>query len=134
MLTKVKTSTVIELEGYLVDVEMDALLGLPSFTIVGLANTTVREVRAETACKIRRCCFDGADRSLNIKMTPTEVRQLLATDEPVQVLLKAAMHKFYLSTCAFHHILKIAHTITDFEKSDIIKAHHVAEVVQYYLR
>jgi magnesium chelatase family protein len=110
------------------------LVDLPSFAIVSLANTTVGEVRAATTCKIRRCCFDGANCNLNIKITPTKVRRLFATDEPVQVLLKATMQKFHLSTCAFHHILKIARTITNFEKSDIIKAHHVAEAVQYYLR
>ena len=32
---------------------------------------------------------------------------------------------------AFHRILKIAHTIADLESGDIIKAHHVAEAIQY---
>jgi len=41
------------------------------------------------------------------------------------------MKQLYLSARAFHRILKLALTIADLESSDTIKAHHVAEAVQY---
>ena len=64
-------------------------------------------------------------------MTPVEVRNYCQTDESAQSLLKAAMKQMNLSARAFHRILKLARTIADLEKSDIIKANHIAEAIQY---
>jgi magnesium chelatase family protein len=41
------------------------------------------------------------------------------------------MKQLYLSARAFHRIIKLALTIADLENSGAIKAHHVAEAVQY---
>jgi len=64
-------------------------------------------------------------------MTPTEVREFCRVEESAQSLLKAAMKQLYLSARAFHRILKLARTIADLENGDIIKAHHLAEAIQY---
>ncbi len=64
-------------------------------------------------------------------MTPIEVREFCQVEESAKSLLKAAMKQLYLSARAFHRILKIARTIADLENADIIKAHHVAEAIQY---
>ena len=64
-------------------------------------------------------------------MTPTEVREFCRVEEQAQSLLKAAMKQLYLSARAFHRILKLALTIADLENNDIIKAHHLAEAIQY---
>ena len=45
--------------------------------------------------------------------------------------VKAAIKQLYLSACAFHRILKLARSIADLENSDIIKANHIAEAIQY---
>jgi magnesium chelatase family protein len=67
----------------------------------------------------------------NSEMTPTEIREFCRVEESAQSLLQAAMKQLYLSARAFHRILKLALTIADLESSDVIKAHHVAEAVQY---
>ena len=67
-------------------------------------------------------------------MTPAEVREFYQVEESAQSLLKAAMKQLYLSARAFHRILKLARTIADLENSDIIKAHHLAEAIQYRAR
>jgi magnesium chelatase family protein len=67
----------------------------------------------------------------NSEMTPTEIREFCQVEESAQSLLQAAMKQLYLSARAFHRILKLALTIADLENSDVIKAQHVAEAVQY---
>jgi magnesium chelatase family protein len=64
-------------------------------------------------------------------MTPSEVRQYCRVEDSAQALLKAAMQQLNLSARAFHRILKLGRTIADLEGSDIIKAPHLAEAIQY---
>jgi len=75
--------------------------------------------------------FNRTRLTCNAEMTPTEVREFCKVEETAQSLLKAAMKQLYLSARAFHRILKLARTIADLENGDIIKAHHVAEAIQY---
>ncbi len=87
--------------------------------------------RVEAARSIQRKRFQGTKLTCNAEMTPTGVREFCRTEESAQSLLKAAMKQLYLSARAFHRILKLARTIADLENSDIIKAHHLAEAIQY---
>jgi len=75
--------------------------------------------------------FQGTKLACNAEMTPAEVRECCKVEESAQSLLKAAMKQLYLSARAFHRILKLARTIADLENTDIIKAHHLAEAIQY---
>jgi magnesium chelatase family protein len=87
--------------------------------------------RVEAARLIQRQRFKGAKLLCNAEMTPTEVREYCQTEESAQGLLKAAMKQLYLSARAFHRILKIGRTLADLENTDIIKANHIAEAIQY---
>jgi magnesium chelatase family protein len=87
--------------------------------------------RVEAARLTQRQRFQGTSLACNAEMTPTEVREYCKTEESAQSLLKAAMKQLYLSARAFHRILKIGRTIADLENTDIIKAHHIAEAIQY---
>ena len=75
--------------------------------------------------------FKGTNLTCNAEMTSAEVREFCQVEDSAQSLLKAAMKQFYLSARAFHRILKLARTIADIEGADIIKAHHLAETIQY---
>jgi len=86
-------------------------------------------VSAARARQLER--FSGTHLTCNAEMTPTEVREFCQVEEQAQSLLKAAMKQLYLSARAFHRVLKLARTIADLENSAIIKAHHVAEAIQY---
>ena len=86
-------------------------------------------VKAARSRQLKR--FEGTKLTCNAEMTPTEVREFCQVEESAQSLLKAAMKQLYLSARAFHRILKLARTIADLENSDIIKANHVAEAIQY---
>ena len=89
------------------------------------------QARVTAARSRQRQRFDGSKLSCNAEMTPTEVREFCRLEEPAQSLLKAAMKQLYLSARAFHRILKLARTIADLEDGDLIKAHHLAEAIQY---
>ncbi|MFC2001686.1 YifB family Mg chelatase-like AAA ATPase [Chloroflexota bacterium] len=86
-------------------------------------------VKAARSRQLER--FEGTRLTSNNEMTPAEIREFCQVEESAQSLLKAAMKQLYLSARAFHRILKLARTIADLENSDIIKAHHVAEAIQY---
>ncbi len=75
--------------------------------------------------------FNGTKLTCNAEMTPAEVREFCQVEESAQSLLKAAMNQLSLSARAFHRVLKLARTIADQENSDIIRAPHLAEAIQY---
>jgi magnesium chelatase family protein len=87
--------------------------------------------RVKDARSIQHQRFNGTILACNAEMTPTEVREFCQTEESAQSLLKTAMKQLYLSARAFHRILKIGRTLADLEGADIIKAHHIAEAIQY---
>lgn len=91
------------------------------------------KVRARVAAarSLQSQRFKGTKLIANAEMMPTEVREFCRTEESAQSLLKAAMKQLFLSARAFHRILKLGRTIADLENADIIKAHHVAEAIQY---
>jgi len=89
------------------------------------------QARIEAARSTQRQRFEGTNLACNAEMMPTEVREFCQVEESAQSLLKAAMKQLYLSARAFHRILKIGRTIADLENADIIKAHHIAEAIQY---
>ncbi len=89
------------------------------------------QARIATARSLQLKRFSKNKLASNAEMTPTEVREFCRVEPSAQSLLKAAMKQLYLSARAFHRILKLARTIADLDNSDIIKAHHIAEAIQY---
>jgi len=87
--------------------------------------------RVEAARAIQRQRFEETGLTCNANMTPSEVRGFCQVEESAQSLLKAAMKQLHLSARAFHRILKLARTIADMEATDIIRAPHLAEAIQY---
>jgi magnesium chelatase family protein len=97
---------------------------------LGEASSRVQtRVRAARARQQKR--FSGTKLTCNAEMTPAEVREFCEVEEPAQGLLKAAMKQLHLSARAFHRILKLGRTIADLENGDAIRAHHIAEAIQY---
>jgi magnesium chelatase family protein len=92
-----------------------------------------KKVQARVAAARKRQLerFKGTKLTSNAEMTPAEIRELCHVEDAAQSLLQAAMKQLYFSARAFHRILKLALTIADLDNSNIIKAHHVAEAIQY---
>ena len=75
MLSMVKTMSLNGLEGYLIDVQTDITSGIPSFEIVGLPDTTVREAkeRVKTAIKNSKELFPS--KKILINLAPASLRK-----------------------------------------------------------
>jgi len=67
----------------------------------------------------------------NATMTTRQVRRYCKLDAAGEVLLKQAMTELGLSARAHDKVLRIARTIADLEGEDDIRAHHLAEAIQY---
>ena len=67
----------------------------------------------------------------NARLTAKEVDTLCQPDEAGSRLLRQASVQLDLSARAWHRILKVARTVADLADSASIRAHHVAEAIQY---
>ncbi|HKL37667.1 MAG TPA: YifB family Mg chelatase-like AAA ATPase [Bacteroidales bacterium] len=67
----------------------------------------------------------------NAQMTGKMIREYCQIDPAGKNLLKKAMANRGLSARAYDRILKVSRTIADLEASEPIRAHHLAEAIQY---
>ena len=119
---------------------MDIQVELPSITYDEISS---RAQNAEKSASVKarvdaarefasqRYRTAGAKIVQNADLSPREVREYCKMDESANNLLRTAFEKFALSARAHDKILRVARTISDLDKSDIIKPIHIAEAVQY---
>ncbi|GLI19260.1 ATP-dependent protease [Tepidanaerobacter syntrophicus] len=101
MLAQTKSCSIYGLESFLVDVEVDISNGLPSFDIVGLPDTAVRESRERVRSAIKNQEFDFPIKRITLNLAPADIRKegphfdlpiaigiLAATDQLPQEALK----------------------------------------------
>ena len=75
MLAKVKSAAVVGLEGAIVEVEVDLLPGLPSFTIVGLPDKAVQEARERVRSAIRNSNYKFPSRRIIVNLAPADLKK-----------------------------------------------------------
>ncbi len=91
MLAHVTTGAVRGVESYLVRVEVNLAPGLPSFTVVGLAESAVREGRERVGAALRNAGYPLPPRRITVNLAPADVRKEgSAFDLPLAVGLLAA--------------------------------------------
>lgn len=73
MFAKVLSSAVVGLDGVLVEVETDILSGLPSFTIVGLADRAVEESRERVRSALKNTGADFPARRITVNLAPGDL-------------------------------------------------------------
>ena len=87
--------------------------------------------RVMAARQIQTNRFKGTRLNANNDMSAPEIKKHCVLEVSAESLLRTAMRQLSLSARAFHRTLRLARTIADLDGSDIIKAHHVAEALQY---
>ncbi len=75
MLTCITTFALIGIEPRRVDVEVDVRAGLPSFTIVGLGDRSVREARERVAAAIVNSGLEFPSRRITVNLAPADLHK-----------------------------------------------------------
>src|SRR5512138_1754979 len=91
MLAAVRSAAVIGIDAYDVLVEVDVALGLPAWTIVGLAAGAVKESRERVSAALANSGFAVPPRRVTLNLAPADVRKEgTAFDLPIALGFLAA--------------------------------------------
>ena len=75
MYAYVNSETTFGLNGIMVQVEVDIANGLPSFDIVGLPTTAVRESRERVKAAIKNTGFDFPEGRITVNLAPADIKK-----------------------------------------------------------
>lgn len=87
--------------------------------------------RVLAARKVQQNRFRGTDTPCNAYMSPSQVRTHCTMSAGAENILIGAFKKLNFSARSNDKILKVARTIADLDRSDIIEVKHISEAVQY---
>ncbi len=91
MLARVQSTAVIGIDAYLVDVEVDVVKGLPSFTTVGLPEVSVRESKERVKAAINNCGYAFPSDRITVNLAPAHIKKEgTALDLPIAMGILAA--------------------------------------------
>ena len=91
MLASLRTAAVFGVEACAVQVEVDVSFGLPSFTMVGLPDASVRESRDRVRSAIRNSGFEFPPHRITVNLAPADIRKAGASfDLPIALGILAA--------------------------------------------
>ncbi len=91
MLAKVLSSAVLGVDAYLVGVEVDIALGLPTFNTVGLPDVAVKESRDRVKAAIKNSGFEFPAKRITVNLAPADIKKEgAAFDLPTAVGILAA--------------------------------------------
>lgn len=96
----------------------------------GESSATIRQ-RVNRARAVQSKRYSGTGILFNAQLTNRMINEYCLLDQQAEALMKKAFTSLKLSARAYTRLLKVARTIADLEGSDGIKAHHIAEAVQY---
>jgi magnesium chelatase family protein len=92
MISKIVTATLFGIDGVKVDVEVDITYGLPSFNIVGLPETSVKESKERVRAAIKNAGFDFPNDRITVNLAPADMRKEGSSfDLPIAVGILTSM-------------------------------------------
>ena len=75
MLSIVKSMSLIGLEGYLVDLQVDVSAGIPCWDIVGLPDVSVKESKERVRTAIKNSGYDMQSRKIVVNLAPADIKK-----------------------------------------------------------
>jgi magnesium chelatase family protein len=95
MLFKIASASLIGIDAYLVDVEVDISFGIPGFITVGLPDASVRESKERVKAALKNCGYEFPSRKITINLAPADRRKEgSAFDLPISLGLLAHLDLF----------------------------------------
>ena len=92
MLSKINSAAILGVDGYLVYVEVDVNQGLPSFDIVGLPDSAVKESRDRVRTAIRNADLPFPIKRITVNLAPADTRKVGPSfDLPIAVGILVCM-------------------------------------------
>jgi len=92
MISKIFTATLFGIDGVKVDVEVDITYGLPSFNIVGLPETSVKESKERVRSAIKNAGFEFPNDRITINLAPADLRKEGSSfDLPIAIGILASL-------------------------------------------
>ncbi len=99
-------------DAHLVQVEADLGAGLPSFTVVGLPDTSVRESRERVAAALRNSEFEFPTRRITINLAPAGMRKEGALyDLPIAICILLSSEQ--IESAPADHVLAVGELSLD---------------------
>lgn len=97
MFFKIASASLIGIDAYLVDVEVDISFGIPGFITVGLPDASVRESKERVKAALKNCGYEFPSRKIIINLAPADRRKEgSAFDLPISLGLLAHLDLFPL--------------------------------------
>jgi len=75
MLAKITSCSVLGIDGWLIQVEVDVANGLPMFSTVGLPDSTVRESKDRVKAAIKNCGYQFPAKKITVNLAPADIRK-----------------------------------------------------------
>jgi magnesium chelatase family protein len=95
MLFKIASTSLIGIDAYLVDVEVDISFGIPGFITVGLPDASVRESKERVKAAVKNCGYEFPSRKITINLAPADrKKEGSAFDLPISLGLLAHLDLF----------------------------------------
>ena len=126
------------ISGPLLD-RIDIQIELPSLTYSEISSNTemgekseairerVSEARAFAIERMKKAHYKPR---ANANLDAAQIKKFCQMDEGANIILKNAYDNLGLSARGYDRILRVARTIADLDKSDVIQAQHIAEAIQ----
>lgn len=97
MTISLKSTTFNGIDGTIVEVEVDITKGLPSFTIVGLPDASIKEAKERVRSAILNCGFKFPLGRITINLAPANIRKIGSLlDLPMAIGILLASEQIYL--------------------------------------
>jgi len=75
MLSKIASASLVGIDAYVVEVQVDISFGIPGFVTVGLPDAAVRESKVRVRAALRNCGFAFPSRKVTINLAPADRRK-----------------------------------------------------------